>query len=298
VLSAAATPHHATDTWIEAAAAHRMARLIRWCLLSAAFAGCGATWPHVIEVPPAAGSATRRGEWIGTYDEALASIVAVMVEDLRLPAPAATVYFHRHSEDFRSALELEGYDPALARETAAALTAVSGHKRVLVNDATMEEQPWPVRIALLAHELTHTLQYEYSGGSRGTSDQWLREGFAEWVEVEVLVRLGFTTRQQAQRIVLGRLRDVGVDRLPALSEMITFPDWVAVVARSNQEAVYGHAMLATEFLLEQTGVDAAIAYFKLFAASSDRIENFERAFGRSLGEFDKAWRARQESLTR
>jgi hypothetical protein len=31
---------------------------------------------------------------------------------------------------------------------------------------------------LLAHELTHTVQYELGGGHRGTSDQWLREGFA------------------------------------------------------------------------------------------------------------------------
>jgi hypothetical protein len=277
-----------------------MSRLIGGCpLLALVLGGCAiATWPHVIDVPQITDRATRRGEWITTYDEALASIAAIMSEDLGLPAPVATIQFHPHADAFRAALERDGYDPALARDTAAALSAVSGYRRVLVNDAAMDEQPWPIRMALLAHELTHTIQYEFGGGSRGASDQWLREGFAEWVEVEVLVRLGFTTRQQAQRIVLGRLRDVGRARLPALAEMITFPDWVAVVARSNQEAVYGQAMLATEFLLERAGVEAAIGYFKLFASSADRVANFERAFGEPLAMFEQAWLMRQAALLR
>lgn len=257
-----------------------------------------AAWPRIIEVPAETNAALRRGEWIATYPEALASIAAIMSRDLRLPAPVAAVQFHQHAEAFRAALERDGYDPALARDTAAALSAVSGYRRVLVNDAAMDEQPWPIRIALLAHELTHTVQYEFSGGSRGTSDQWLREGFAEWVEVEVLVRLGFITRAQARRVVVGRLHEVGSDRLPALSEMVTFPDWVAVVGRSNQEAVYGQAMLATAFLLDRAGIDAAVAYFRLFAASDDRVANFERAFGLSWDQFDREWRTQQAALLR
>lgn len=256
------------------------------------------TWPRVVAVTAITVPPTLRGEWIASYDEALASIAAIMADDLGLPPPDASVYFHPDAEAFRAALEADGYDPALARDTAATLSAVSGYKRVLVNDASMDAQPWPIRIALLAHELTHTVQYEFSGGSRGTSDQWLREGFAEWVEVEVLVRLGFTTRPQAQRVVLGRLRDVGVETLPALSQLVTFPDWVAVIGRSNQEAVYGHAMLATQFLLERTSVDAAIDYFRMFASSDDRLRNFERAFGEPLMTFEQAWLARQAALLR
>ena len=92
--------------------------------------------------------------------------------------------------------------------TAQTLVAVSGYRRVLINDAAVRELPWPYRIALLAHELTHTIQYEWGGGTRGTSEQWLREGFADWVEMETLVALGFTTREQARATVIRRLRDV------------------------------------------------------------------------------------------
>lgn len=266
------------------------------CLGLAACAA--ATWPRIVAVNELPEAATRRGEWIETYEAALAAIAAVIEEDLGLPRPDAAVHFHQDAGAFRTALEANGYDPALARDTAASLSAVSGYQRVIVNNASLEEQPWPIRIALLAHELTHTIQYEWGGGTRGTSDQWLREGFAEWVEVEVLVRLGFTTRPQAQRIVLGRLRDVDVRTLPTLTQMVTFPDWVAVVQRSNQEAVYGHAMLATQFLLERAGVEKAIEYFKLFASSPDRQANFERAFGVPLTAFEQTWLERQAVLLR
>jgi hypothetical protein len=262
-------------------------------------AGCAtAAWPRAMVVSQITAPATTRGDWIESYDAALASIAAIMTRDLALPQPDATVHFHADRDAFRQALEATGYDPAFARETADTLTAVSGHERVVVNAAALEEQPWPIRIALLAHELAHTIQYRWAGGMRGTSDQWLREGFAEWVEVEALVRLGFTTRPEARRVVLSRLRAAGADRLPRLADVVTFPQWVAVVSRSNQEAVYGHAMLATEFLIERTSVTAAVSYFTRFASSDDRLANFERAFGEPLARFEDAWLERQAMLLR
>ena len=270
-----------------------MSRLAAVCIACSviALAGCvsAGTWPRVVTLQEVSAAPTLRGEWIASYDEAVAAIAAIMSRDLGLPPMQAAIHFHRDRAAFQAALEGEGYEPSFARDTAATLSAVSGYRRVLINDASLADLGWLFRIALLAHELTHTVQYEFSGGSRGTSDQWLREGFADWVEVEVLVRLGFLTRAEARRAVLGRLRAVGADRLPALSEMVTFPDWVAVVQRSNEEAVYGHAMLATEFLMERTAMDAVIDYFRLFAGSSDRIANFERAFGQDLPAFEAAF---------
>src|SRR5688572_7080969 len=173
---------------------------MRWIavMIALALAGCvsAGTWPRTLSVSAIRAPPMLRGDWITSDEEALASIALIMTRDLGLPQVQAELQFHRDRSAFRAALESTGYEPAFARQTAETLVAVSGHRRVLINDAGLQDMPMPYRIALLAHELTHTIQYEWGGGVRGTSDQWLREGFAEWVEVEALVRLGFTTRQR------------------------------------------------------------------------------------------------------
>jgi hypothetical protein len=269
-------------------------------IVAGAAAGCATAgaWPRVVAVGGASASAPARGEWISTYEEAAASIGSVMSGQLGLPSLQASLYFYPDGETFRGALEAEGYTPEFARQTAETLTAVSGFKRVLINDRSMEEVGWLFRTALLAHELTHTLQYDFAGGKRGTSDQWLREGFAEWVEVEVLVRLGFTTRTDARRVLRNRIRDAGVNRWPPLSAMVTFPQWVDLAQRFGQEALYGYAMLAAEYLVERHGLPAAIGYFELFAASDDRVANFRQAFGQDLSDFEMAFNARLAAIVR
>src|SRR5262249_62084198 len=61
----------------------------------------------------------------------------------------------------------------------------------------------------LAHELTHVVQYQLAGGRRGRSEQWLREGMADWVACQVLERLGVSSfrdeRAQVVRAVAGKL---------------------------------------------------------------------------------------------
>jgi hypothetical protein len=56
----------------------------------------------------------------------------------------------------------------------------------LLNELRLSNLEWGDRVALLAHEMAHSFQYELGGGRRGTSDQWLREGFADWVAIGVL----------------------------------------------------------------------------------------------------------------
>lgn len=280
-----------------AVSATRTIPLVIVALLVLSACASTATWPRVVQAG-GGGPAPLRGEWIDNYDQALASIAVVMTDQLDLPPPRAAFYFHRDRDAFQAALEAQGYPPELARQTASVLTAVSGHERVVVNDRALEEVGWLFRVALLAHELTHTLQYDFANGKRGTSDQWLREGFAEWVEVEVLVRLGFTTRPAAQRVLRTRLRDGRADRWPPLSEMVTFPQWVALAEQVGQEALYGYAAIATEHLLEQHGVAAVIGYFRLFGKSDDRLENFRRAFGYELTEFEQSFTERLRELLR
>jgi pyridine nucleotide-disulfide oxidoreductase family protein len=264
-------------------------------------AGCvtAGPWPRTLAIGDIRAQPTVRGEWIASDEEALASIAAIMSRDLGLPPVRAELQFHRDRDAFRDALVRTGYEPAFAQQTAQTLVAVSGFRRVFINDAALQDLPMPYRIALLAHELTHTIQYEWGGGTRGTSDQWLREGFAEWVEVEALIALGFTTRQQARATILRRLRQAGVARtLPPLSAMVTFPEWVSLAQKFGEEPIYGYAGIATELLLERHGLAKTIAYFEMFARSSDRLGNFRQAFGEDVQAFADSFRVHLATLLR
>jgi hypothetical protein len=268
-----------------------MRRALPWVIVTAASAACASldAWPQVMTIGDNRAQPVARGEWIEDYDTALASVAALMKDALGLPAVQGALVFYRDRAAFRAALEQVGYTAEAARTTAETLTAVGGHRRVLINDEGLRDTPWLARIALIAHELTHTVQYEWAGGVRGTSDQWLREGFAEWVEVQALTRLGFTTPASSRNTVLRRIRDAGGARaFPPLTQMVTFPDWVALARRFDQEAFYGYAWMATQLLIDRHGVAKVISYFERFAQSDDRLANFREAFGEDLSQFETA----------
>jgi len=263
-------------------------------LLSLVASGCVATsaGPVVLSIDDVRAPPVRVGEWIAGYDSAVASIAAIMERDLGLPDVRAALYFYSDRDAFRRALEAEGYNAEFARDAAATLSGIGGFRRVLLNDATLRWLEWPPRIALLAHELTHTVQYEFSGGQRGTSEQWLREGFAEWVEVYVLDTLGLTTWDQARAIASRRVRDAARRRPPpSFPEMVTYPDWVRVIQRAGEEEpVYAQALMAVDLLIERHGRAAVIEYFRLFSGSQDRLANFSSAFGEDLSAFEAIFR--------
>lgn len=234
----------------------------------------------------------EQSKGIADEERVLVSIAAVMERDLGLPELRAALHFYPNQQAFRGALEASGYNSDLARNTAAAMAAIGGFRRVLLNDSALRRLQSSQRIALLAHELTHTVQYEFSGGRRSTSEQWLREGFADWVSVYVLESLDLSTREGARERALNGLRAVGERRgLPSFSDMVTFPDWVALSARPAGEAIYEHALLAVDFLIDRHDLARVIAYFRLFAKSDDRLRNFQTAFGEDLPAFEAAFRA-------
>jgi hypothetical protein len=234
----------------------------------------------------------RSVEWITDYNRAVISIVAIMERDLHLPPVQGAIHFYADREAFRTALELDGYTPAFAQDAAARLAGIGGFRRVLLNNATISRLDWPQRVSLLAHELTHTVQYELAGGTRGTSDQWLREGFAEWVEVGVIDALAITPRDKAREIAISRLR-AAVRRapLPVLPDLVTFEDWVSLLQRIGEEPLYAEALMAVDLLVERHGVGAVLEYFRRFNGSADRLDNFRTAFGEDLSQFDAAFRA-------
>ena len=260
---------------------------------SAAAAACVASksGPLVLSIPDVRAPSVRAGAWIDTYESAVASIAEILERDLRLPAIQASLYFYDDQNAFQRALELDGYEPAFARDAAATLSGIAGFRRVILNDANLRWLEWPNRVALLAHELTHTVQYEFSRGRRSTSEQWLREGFAEWVEVYVMDVLGFTTWDRARGIALQRVRDAARKQPPpTFAEMVTYPEWVRMVQRSGEEGVYAQALIAADLLIARHGRDAVVGYFRLFETSEDRLANFRAAFGEELPAFEVVFR--------
>ena len=268
-------------------------------LTIAAVSGCAASrveWPRLVSTDGLRAAPMTQGAWISDYDTALVSIARLMEQELGLPAIPVNLYFYQDREAFRAALEAGGYDGDLAVDAAATMSAITGHRRVLLNDAALRPLDWPFRIALLAHELTHTVQYELSGGRRGSSEQWLREGFAEWVEVQVLTRLGFTSQEHARRVAADRVRRTR--GLPPLVAMVTFPEWVRAGLEVGTEGIYAQALLAADALVDRHGVPAVLDYFRSFEASEDRLDNFRRAFGEDLESFDRAFRAELGAMRR
>ena len=145
---------------------------------------------------------------------------------------------------------------------------------------------------LLAHELVHCVQYTFANGVRGTSEQWLREGFAEIVSMQVAERLGLGRYSRLREALLAPLGDVRPGSLPVpLARLSTFPDWAAAQTRYDVP-LYAQAFIAAELLLERHGQDAMVEYFRLFGASMDKDTNFRQAFGVSLDEFDREFMGR------
>ena len=259
---------------------------------SAPACATGPVGPRTIATETLKARPTYDLDWITSYETALATVTDVMHRDLRLPRLAVAVRFYPDTPAFEGALLGVGYEPQFARDTAAIMTAIGGYRGVLINERKLAARPWPQRLATLAHELTHSLQYEVGGGHRGTSDQWLREGFGEWVAVRVLEKLGVTTLDEATvrgTLALQALRSP--DRVPPLGAMVTFPQWVALGQGPHKAIVYDQAFVAVDFLIRRRGVDAVLAYFSRFSTSQDRAGNFQAAFGEDLDTFERAFHA-------
>lgn len=249
--------------------------------------GCAASEPWSLALPQPALRPASDIYAITSYERAAATIAAAFERDFGFGSFPVTLHFYPGRDAFEAALLQSGYDPSLARDTARTMSAVGGHRQVLLNESMLLPLSWPGRVGLLAHELTHSLQYEWGGGVRGASDQWLREGFADWITARILARLGATTIERVREQKREEVRTLDRSRIPRLDAMATFPEWVEANSRF-EGAPYAHALLAVDFLIDRHGTAAVVRYFELFARSGDRRENFRAAFGEDLSAFEEA----------
>lgn len=220
------------------------------------------------------------------YRVAGASVLNLFESQFGFASFPVAFYFCPGERGFEATLLETGYDPMLARETAKNMSAVGGHRRVFLNESALDRLEWPGRVASLAHELGHSLQYEWGGGVRGASDQWLREGFAEWLALQVMDRLGALRFNDARRRYWAALGATRASRAPRLDEMATFRQWVMLGGRRDI-APYAQSFLAVDFLIEKHGLKAVVDYFERFARVQDREGNFRAAFGEDLPSFER-----------
>lgn len=247
--------------------------------------------PWVLDSSDLTTSPTRRADWLDSYPRVLATTLDVFERELGLPRLQVRLVFLPDRPTLERLLLEIGYSPELARDTAEHMVAIGGYRTMLLNERKLSTRSWPERLAVLAHELTHALQYELGGGVRGDSDQWLREGYADWIEVRVLSTLGLVDEAAAARQALETLRaNEQPAQLPRLAALATFPSWVAGVRGETGGVVYTQAQVAVVFLIDRHGQDAVLRYFSLFAAAQDREGNFQAAFGEDLDSFERAFR--------
>lgn len=232
-----------------------------------------------------------RAEFVDDYEGAMASIAAITEKELGLPKLQGTVYLLADRDAMYAVLSESGADPATATGAADTMLALGTHRAVYVNQASFARLNWNARLLLLSHEAAHVAQYELAAGKRSTSDQWLREGFADWVQAYVTekMQVGTMTRDSILERNSRFIARPGMrEQLPSLSRLANFPEWVAVANSPASRALYPYAYVATDFLIRRHSVDEAITYFRLFATSDDRVANFRQAFGEDWSAFDAA----------
>jgi hypothetical protein len=231
------------------------------------------------------------------YGRAMNVLASLLREKFGLPVSQPKLLLYSGREAFEANLvHVVRFDPAYAREVAGWAVAVGAPEMVLANEEALERIPWSERIRVLAHELVHTVQYGLSGGRRSTSDQWLREGFADWIAYRTLESLDMRSPSQRRSFLLARIKGTAHRSSCApLSKMVTLEDFTNSRVRFGGSSVYGESMLATEFLIQRHGVQSILQYFTLFKQSDDRLENFRIAFNEELPAFEKEFTAYLEA---
>jgi hypothetical protein len=224
-----------------------------------------------------------------SYESAVPAIATILVTDFGLPLPPPlTVFVYPTQRAYVEGLAQIGRIRAeRAAWIARHAVALAQRHALFINDEALRGACAGTWLGLIAHELTHAAQYELSGGRRGRSEQWLREGMADWVAARVLVRLGTPDESYRREHVLNDVRQAG---LPAgkrfdLRELGRPLDWETQHLRVGGHVLYNVAFLLTADLVRLHGFQSMVAYFRSFATSDDRAGNFSRAFGVSLDAF-------------
>jgi hypothetical protein len=224
---------------------------------------------------------------IRTYRWAAAAALSVVERDLHFPALRGEIALYSSGKAFEAALLDDGHDPLAVGVSLATVVGVSTPGRIRLNVHRLYPCAWSVRIAAVAHEMTHAAQFQLAGGHRRHTEQWLREGMAEWVGWRVLEALGQGTVADGVRATREALasRRPG-PRLPSLADLVSAESWCRLVGEGREDPIYDLSLVAVADLIDRHGLDALMDYFARFALSDDRISHFHACFGEPPAAFE------------
>jgi hypothetical protein len=271
-------------------------------------AGC-ATAPQVFTISSSPDDVVPPSYGNKDYTRTMAAIPSVMARHFKFPVVDVSITVYQSQVSYESGVVAEalidrerlqqrlGSAAKLAPETesiasarrfAVSSAAVGNYRKVLVNDSRVAKSLWHEWVRLLAHELTHSAERELINGRPSSSDQWLREGFAEWVGYRVADKFGAQSFTQSRQRVLDLIRGArAYQTFPRLTQLARNADWITWSRTLGRSGTYGQALLAVEVLVEEKGVEAMVEYFRLFGKINNRERNFSTAFGETLARFDE-----------
>lgn len=273
------------------------------------FHACSAA-PQAIPIPAPSENAARSLDWLNeNYSEVLSAISTAMVRELKFPQIQGVVTFYSNYQTFENGLAAEFEANArraeertgrrqpesvrqeniavLARQRSVTAAAVAINNKVLVHEIAFRRYPWSERVRVLAHEMTHVLQRNLAGRRPASWENWMIEGFADWVGYKVLDSLNIEDfAKSRQRVVDSVIAGSARQTLPSLIQLHTQGDILTWTRSQGRHAAYGQGMVAIDLLVEEKGIAAVLDYFRKFAKLNNRQGNFSEAFGETLENFD------------
>lgn len=277
--------------------AHRIAAAAILANFLAVFNPCQAA-PEEISLGLLAFPSGAAATAIDSYPVAVDAIVRVMVNEFQLPMPQGKLIVYPTRAGFELGLvEHLKIKPDLAKSTARFAKSAVGGYNVLINEEAIAATPWPQRLELLAHELTHSVQLTLAKRPGLPRHQWLLEGTAEWLAFNVTAALKLDEMSNVRVRLTDRVRELrGKDQLPSLAKLDSFSDWVSARNSYGFDGTYSLSFLAADFLVSQYSFARVVDYFRRFELSSDHVKNFKAAFQDTPEDFDLKLKAHLEQL--
>jgi hypothetical protein len=263
-------------------------------------AGCGSGRLVLPITMDASLTAPTNANTLTSHEAAVRGIAAVMLKDLLLPVPEqVTVYVYDSRPVFEQGLIRDAnVSPLRAAELSDFAIGVGKRRQLLLNDEAYERRgrEW---LRLIAHELAHVAQIELAQGE-GRGEQWLAEGMAEWVAFSVLERLGLDTVAQRRGLAAAGIRNHAA-LLAARLDLETLGTPRGFTVRHLREGslpTYQLAFLMADYLIVRDGFPRVVEYFHSYSERRDRRENFQRAFGQTLEQFEREVLAHLKTIVR
>ena len=255
-----------------------MKRLVCWLSFSLSFIILGCSIPERPELvsisnPPV--FRPKSPQQVNGLQDAMAAIITVCSQDLGLPV-VEPFYLHL----YKDANAYAAYTWGLARlpENIVRLTlALPQENRLHINMERTQGRTWGSLLRYLAHEYAHNVEYVVIGSLKPWN-QWLREGFADWVATKVLDSLGWEQYSSVLARAQKELSRYGAST-PRLSQLQEGKEWLSIIDQPKGKVrAYGLAFITVDKLIEKKGLAGIMNYF--------RSEDFSGSFGVTWGEFE------------